>query len=153
MSCSWVVGEEGEGPLPEDVDARPVGSPRVRGTWTPGTDRLVTVVVMTTRPSTRPSRDPAEAGGPSPETPWRRLSGPVVALVLAAGLVVVTSSVVRGGAAFRLDDLVLASTPGRGNGPAVPDLLALGVVELATPALSVAVVSALTMALCLRTGR
>ena len=108
---------------------------------------------MTTRPSTRPARVPAEARGPLPETPWRRLSGPVVALALAVGLVVVTSSVVRGGAALRLDDLVRASTPGRGNGPAVPDLLALGVVELATPALSVAVLSALTMALCLRTGR
>ncbi len=108
---------------------------------------------MTTRPSTRPARDPAEGVGLSPEPLWDRLSGPVVALGLAAALVVVTVSVVRGGAAIRLDHRVLALTPGRGNGPAVPDLLAFGVVELATPALAVAVVSALTMAACLRTGR
>ena len=108
---------------------------------------------MSTRPSTRPARDPAEAGGPSSEPLWRHVSGPVVAVGLALAIVLVTAGVVRGGALVRLDDVVLAATPGRGNGPVVPDLLALGVVELATPALSVAVVSALTMALCLRTGR
>lgn len=77
----------------------------------------------------------------------------MVALLLGAGLVLLTLDVIRGGAAIRLDHRVLALTPGRGNGPVLPDLLAFGVVQLATPALSVAVVCAVTMALCLRTGR
>ncbi|GAA2743781.1 hypothetical protein GCM10009868_18900 [Terrabacter aerolatus] len=106
----------------------------------------------------RPVREepPTSAGYLSAAAPggsWRRLTGPLVALLLLAGLVVLTLSVERGGAAIRLDDRVLALTPGRGNGPVVPDLLARAVVQLATPVLSVAVVGAVTMAVCLRTGR
>jgi len=112
---------------------------------------------MTTRPSARPAGEPAPPGGspvPEPrEGPRRRPSGPVVALVLGLGLVLLTLDVMRGGAAIRLDDRVLALTPGQGNGPVVPDLLALGIVQLATPVLSVAVVGAVTVAVCLRSGR
>lgn len=112
---------------------------------------------MTTRPSIRPAREPARvwARSPSghPTSGWHRLSGPAVALLLVTGLVLLTLDVVRGGAAIRLDDLVRDLTPGRGNGPVLPDLLTFGIVQLATPALSVAVVGAVTMAVCLRTGR
>lgn len=75
-----------------------------------------------------------------------------VALLLLAGLVLVTLSVVAG-ATTRLDDLVYAWTPGKGNGPAVPDVLTLAVVDVATPALCVAAVAAFTAALCLRSSR
>lgn len=110
-----------------------------------GTGDVVSVGLVTAPPSTRPSRAPEGLG--------RRLSGPVVALVLAAGLVLVTAGVVRGGAVIRLDDRLLALTPGRGGGPQVIELVALAVVDLATPVLSVAVTCAVTFAVCLRTGR
>lgn len=112
---------------------------------------------MTTRPSARPAGEPAPPGGspvPGPgEGTRRRLSGPVVALVLGLGLVLLTLDVMRSGAAIRIDDRVAALTPGQGNGPVVPDLLALGIVQLATPVLSVAVVAAVTVAVCLWSGR
>lgn len=117
---------------------------------------------MTIRPTSRPTgltgpaRESApvgQSGSGDPDGFWRRLSGPVVAVLLAAGLVLVTLSVVSGGVAIRLDDRVLALTPGRGNGPVLLDLLTFGIVQLATPVLSVAVVGAVTMAVCLRTGR
>ncbi|HET9632695.1 MAG TPA: phosphatase PAP2 family protein [Terrabacter sp.] len=76
--------------------------------------------------------------------------GPGVALLLLAGLCVVTLSVVRDGPSVHLDDVVYGWTPGRGNGPLVPEVLALLVVDLATPALCVAAVAAITAALCLR---
>ncbi|WP_344256673.1 phosphatase PAP2 family protein [Terrabacter carboxydivorans] len=120
---------------------------------------------MTTRPTSRPTGSSGPTGSARESAPvakpgsgdtagfWRRLSGPVVAVLLAAGLVLVTLSVVSGGMAVRLDDRVLALTPGRGNGPVLLDLLTFGIVQLATPVLSVAVVGAVTMAVCLRTGR
>ncbi|WP_156023285.1 phosphatase PAP2 family protein [Terracoccus sp. 273MFTsu3.1] len=112
---------------------------------------------MTTRANRRPARDPSPpAGAPAPGHPdglWHHVSGPAVALLLGAGFVLLTLSVVRHGAAIRLDDRVLALTPGRGTGPVLPDLLTFGIVQLATPVLSVAVVGAVTMAVCLRTGR
>jgi len=76
-----------------------------------------------------------------------------VALLLALGLVAVTVSVVLGGPTVRLDDIVLSATPGRGNGPVVPDVLTLLVVDIATPALCVAAVAAVSAALCLHRGR
>ncbi|GAA2021650.1 hypothetical protein GCM10009740_07930 [Terrabacter terrae] len=87
--------------------------------------------------------------GRSPH-PW---TGPGVALLLALGLVAVTVSVVLGGPTVRLDDVVVSATPGSGNGPVVPDVLTLLVVDIATPALCVAAVAAVTAALCLHRGR
>ncbi|MGO4601017.1 phosphatase PAP2 family protein [Terrabacter sp. 2YAF2] len=107
---------------------------------------------MTTRPSTPTVRSPAPTRRSAPEDARRRLTGPLVALLLAAGLVVVTASVVQGGPSARLDDLVYALTPGRDNGPAVPDLLALGIVHLATPALGVAALIAVATVLSGRVG-
>ena len=107
---------------------------------------------MTTRPSTPTVRSLAPTRRSAPEDARRRLTGPLVALLLTAGLAVVTVSVVQGGPSARLDDLVYGLTPGRGNGPAVPDLLALGIVRLATPAMAVVAVIAVVAALSGRIG-
>jgi membrane-associated phospholipid phosphatase len=56
----------------------------------------------------------------------------VVPALLLALLVVLTAGVMQGATA-RLDELVNAAAPGQGEGPMVPDLLALSVVDLATP--------------------
>jgi membrane-associated phospholipid phosphatase len=107
---------------------------------------------MTARPTARPAtREPGRPG--STGSPGRRRTGPLVALLLAVGLGLVTVGVVSGGALLRLDDRVLALTPGRGGGPRAAELVALGIVDLATPVLSVAVLCAVTFAVCLRTGR
>ena len=107
---------------------------------------------MTTRPSAPTVRPLAPTRRSAPEDARRRLTGPLVALLLAACLVVVTVSVVQGGPSARLDDLVYALTPGRDNGPAVPDLLALGIVHLATPEIAVVAVIAILTALSNRIG-
>ncbi len=70
---------------------------------------------MTTRPSTPTVRSLAPTRRSAPEAARRRLTGPLVALLLAAGLAVVTVSVVQGGPSARLDDLVYGLTPGRGQ--------------------------------------
>ncbi len=86
---------------------------------------------------------------PSPARPAARpgdrrrptgLLGPIVPLLLAIGLALVTASVVRGGPTVRIDDAVFALTPGENGGPVLPRLLALLVVDVATPAVGVAVV-------------
>lgn len=92
-------------------------------------------------PAARPTRGPGLAVGLG------------VALVLAAGLVLVTLSVVLGGPTLRVDDLVYARTPGRDDGPVVPGLIALVVADVATPAVCVSVVALSTLALCLRRRR
>ena len=98
---------------------------------------------MSLRPRGRPSPDRTRVGVGV---------GLGVALLLLAGLSLVTLAVVSG-VTTHLDDLVYARTPGRGNGPGVPNFLALVVVDVATPALCVAAVAAFTAALCLRSGR
>ncbi|WP_323100736.1 phosphatase PAP2 family protein [Intrasporangium sp. YIM S08009] len=63
-----------------------------------------------------------------------------VPLVLLVALVALTVGVVREGRVYRLDDAVLALTPGETGGPTLPHVLAFLVVDLATPAVGVAVV-------------
>ena len=72
--------------------------------------------------------------------PWAR----TVPLVLLVALVALTVGVVREGRVYRLDDAVLALTPGETGGPALLHALAYLVVDLATPALDVAVVVLVT---------
>ncbi|WP_330476517.1 phosphatase PAP2 family protein [Terrabacter sp. C0L_2] len=116
---------------------------------------------MTARPTARPATREQRRPGSTRRTvstresgsPGHRRYGPLVALLLAVGLVLVTVGVVSGGALLMLDDRVLALTPGRGGGPRAAELVALGIVDLATPVLSVAVLCAVTFAVCLRTGR
>ncbi|MEW1954866.1 phosphatase PAP2 family protein [Terrabacter sp. NPDC080008] len=72
-----------------------------------------------------------------------------MALLLAVGLVVVTTSVVVGGPTVRVDDVVKNLTPGQDAGPGALGLLALVVVDIATPALCVALVAAFAVALAL----
>ena len=71
-----------------------------------------------------------------PRDPWAR----TVPLALLVALVVLTVGVVREGRVYRLDDAVLALTPGETGGPALPHALAYLTVDLATPAVGVAVV-------------
>ncbi|WP_207555913.1 phosphatase PAP2 family protein [Intrasporangium flavum] len=60
--------------------------------------------------------------------------------MLLVALVALTVGVVREGRVYRLDDAVLALTPGETGGPGLPHVLAFAVVDLATPAVGVAVV-------------
>ena len=60
--------------------------------------------------------------------------------MLLVALVTLTVGVVREGRVYRLDDAVLALTPGDSAGPVLPHVLAFLVVDLATPAVGVAVV-------------
>ena len=83
----------------------------------------------------------------------RVAAGPLVPLLLAVALALVTASVVLGGPTVRVDDTVFALTPGDTAGPPVPRLLALLVVDLATPAVGVAVVLVVVGVLWWRTRR
>lgn len=81
-----------------------------------------------------------------------RLADVIVPALLLVALVLLTVAVVRG-LTVRIDDPVYEATPGGGNGPAVPDVLALVVVDIGTPAVCVAVVLLLAVALWVRTRR
>lgn len=83
----------------------------------------------------------------------RRVVDVVIPALLLTAFALLTVEVVRGGAVVRLDDLVRDWTPGQGNGPMVPDLLGLVVVDIATPPVCVAAVLLLGAVLSLRTGR
>ncbi len=82
-----------------------------------------------------------------------RVAGPLVPLLLAVALALVTAGLVLGGPTARLDATVYALTPGENGGPSVPGLLALLAVDLATPALGVAVVLVVVGVLWLRHRR
>ena len=83
----------------------------------------------------------------------RRLVDALVPALLLLALVLLTLDVVRGGVTLRLDHLVLDATPGEGNGPALPGLLALLVADVATPAVAVAALLVLATGLAVGARR
>lgn len=82
-----------------------------------------------------------------------RLVDVLVPALLLAAVVLVTVSVVRGGVSVPIDEVVKGATPGQGHGPVVPDLLALLVVDIATPLVWVGAVLLLVLGLWARTRR
>jgi membrane-associated phospholipid phosphatase len=86
-------------------------------------------------------------------TSTRRLVDVLVPVLLLVALVALTVGVVQGGITARIDDLVYGATPGQGNGPVVPGFLALLVIDIATPAVSIGAVLLLAVILWVRTGR
>lgn len=83
----------------------------------------------------------------------RHLLDVLVPALLLVGLVLVTVSVVRGGVSAHVDAVVYRVTPGQGHGPVVLDLLALLVVDIATPPVWVAAVLLGMVGLWARTRR
>lgn len=90
--------------------------------------------------------------GRQPGRRRRSLVDVLVPALLLVALVAVTVAVVQG-LTVPIDDHVYGATPGRDNGPAGPGVLALVVVDIATPAVWVAGMVLLAVALWAHTRR
>ncbi|HET8594275.1 MAG TPA: phosphatase PAP2 family protein [Intrasporangium sp.] len=105
---------------------------------------------MSTGTGTQRGSEARQAGRPA--TRARRLVDALVPALLLALLVILTAAVVQG-ATVRLDERVNEAAPGQGQGPIVPDLVALSVVDLATPPVWVGALLILGAVLALRRHR